>query len=82
AASALVAALIFTLIWLLRRKPVDAELAVGSMTASYANANNLGLPIAVYVLGNAALAAPVVVFQLAIYQPLFVILIEVLRLRK
>ncbi|AJT42044.1 AEC family transporter [Psychromicrobium lacuslunae] len=82
AASALVAALIFTLIWLLRRKPVDAELAVGAMTASYANANNLGLPIAVYVLGNAALAAPVVVFQLAIYQPLFVILIEVLRLRK
>lgn len=82
AASALIAAAVFLIIWLLRKKPLDAEFAVGAMTASYANANNLGLPIAVYVLGNAALAAPVVVFQLAIYQPLFVILIEVLRQRK
>lgn len=81
AGSAVIAAVVFVVFLLIRRKPFGAEAVIGTMSASYVNANNLGLPIAVYVLGNAALAAPIVIFQLAIYQPLFVILIELVRQR-
>lgn len=82
AGSALVAAVVYVILTLIRRKPFDAESIMGTMSASYVNANNLGLPIAVYVLGNAALAAPIVIFQLAIYQPIFVVLIELVRRRR
>ncbi|WP_285726853.1 AEC family transporter [Psychromicrobium xiongbiense] len=82
AIAAFCAAGLYLLINRLRSKPLDSELMVGAMSASYANANNLGLPIAVYVLGNAALVAPLVMFQLAIYQPILVILVEVLRRRR
>ncbi len=82
AGSAAIAAAVFVLFTVLRRKPFGAEAVLGTMSASYVNANNLGLPIAVYVLGNAALAAPIVIFQLAVYQPLFVILIELVRQRR
>lgn len=54
--------------WWLRR---DAgERIVGAMSASTVNSANLGLPIATYVLGDPALAAPVILFQLAIFTPL------------
>ncbi|WP_052847390.1 AEC family transporter [Streptomyces avicenniae] len=36
---------------------------VGALCASYVNAGNLGIPIAVYVLGDASLVAPVLLLQ-------------------
>jgi malonate transporter and related proteins len=53
-----------------------ARTAVGTMCASYVNAGNLGIPIAAYVLGNAALIAPVMMFQLLIYTPVAVTVID------
>src|SRR5690606_9977215 len=41
-----------------------------------ANAANLGIPIAAYVLGDAALIAPVLVFQLAFYTPVYLMLFD------
>ncbi|MGO3152774.1 MAG: AEC family transporter [Galactobacter sp.] len=53
--------------WWLRR---DAgERTIGAMSASTVNSANLGLPIATYVLGDPAWAAPVLLFQLAIFTP-------------
>lgn len=52
----------------LRRDP--AERTIGAMAASTVNSANLGLPIATYVLGDPALAAPVILFQLAVFTPL------------
>ena len=52
---------------LLRRRWADA--VMGGMAASYVNANNLGLPIAIYVLGDASWAAPVLFMQLLFLQP-------------
>lgn len=49
-----------------------SELVVGAQSASQVNAANLGFPIALYVLGDISLAAPVVMFQLAIYMPVLV----------
>ncbi|MDO5633783.1 MAG: AEC family transporter [Micrococcus sp.] len=53
-----------------------SERIFGAMGASQVNSANLGLPIAAYVLGDAALAAPVILFQLAIYTPIYVTAIE------
>lgn len=42
---------------------------MGGMSVSYVNSNNLGLPIAIYVLGDASWSAPIILVQLLILQP-------------
>jgi predicted permease len=46
------------------------DTVIGTLCASYVNAGNLGLPIAAYVLGDAALVAPTLLMQLLVLQPL------------
>jgi predicted permease len=43
---------------------------VGALCSAYVNAGNLGIPIAAYVLGDAALVAPTLLLQLVVLQPL------------
>ncbi|MDR3359145.1 MAG: AEC family transporter [Bifidobacteriaceae bacterium] len=45
------------------------ELAVGAMAAGYTNANNIGLPIALHMLGDPTLVAPIVLFQTGVFAP-------------
>ncbi|MER8025508.1 AEC family transporter [Glutamicibacter protophormiae] len=52
--------------WL--KRPAS-ERIVAAMAASTVNSANLGLPIALYVLGDMSYAAPIILFQLALYQP-------------
>lgn len=54
---------------LVARRPAP-ETVVGSLCAMYVNAGNLGLPIAAYVLEDAALVAPILLLQLIVLQPL------------
>jgi malonate transporter and related proteins len=54
------------LVW---RKPA-ADTVIGTLSSVYVNAGNLGLPIAAYVLGDAALVAPTLLMQLLVLQPL------------
>ncbi len=42
---------------------------MGGMSVSYVNSNNLGIPIAIYVLGDASWAAPILLLQLLVLQP-------------
>ena len=77
AVTSTVACLLFVPIGLARRRPAG-EIAVGSMASGYVNAGNLGLPIAVYVLGDAAAVAPILLFQLAVLTPVFTTLLDVL----
>ncbi|TFH56391.1 AEC family transporter [Glutamicibacter arilaitensis] len=53
----------------LLRRPAS-ESIIAAMSASTVNSANLGLPIALYVLGDMAYAAPIILFQLALYQPI------------
>jgi predicted permease len=46
-----------------------AQSTIGALAASYVNAGNLGVPVAVYVLGDGALVAPIVLFQLLVMAP-------------
>lgn len=49
-----------------------AEQMIAAQSAAQVNGANLGFPIAAYVLGDVALAAPVVMFQLALFMPIMV----------
>ena len=49
---------------------------MGGMGVSYVNANNLGLPIAVYVLGDASWAAPIMLLQLLVLQPCWLAVLD------
>jgi predicted permease len=53
------------LIWRRNR----AQATIGVLAASYVNAGNLGVPVAAYVLGDGALVAPIVLFQLLVMAP-------------
>lgn len=76
AASAFGTALVFVLCtrWWLRRPLPEA--LISAMSSSLVNGANLGLPIAVYVLGDAAYIAPVLIFQMAFFTPLFLMLMD------
>ncbi|WP_425474933.1 AEC family transporter [Fodinibacter luteus] len=54
--------------WRWRR--TSGEQVIGALASSYVNAGNLGLPVAAYVLGDAALVAPTLLLQLLVLQPL------------
>lgn len=58
------------------RMPV-AESILGAMSATYVNANNIGLPVAIYVLGSAQYVAPVLLLQLLILAPITVAVLDV-----
>jgi malonate transporter len=50
------------------RLPATA-LTTGALASSYVNAGNLGIPVAVYVLGGASYVAPVLLFQVLVMAP-------------
>lgn len=54
-----------------------ADTVVGALGAGYVNANNIGLPVAAYVLGDAALVAPVILLQLLVVSPVALTLLDV-----
>ncbi|MCJ0700055.1 AEC family transporter [Frigoribacterium faeni] len=70
AAASLVAAVISVLVLKLVLKRSSAETAIGTMGGAYVNANNIGLPVATYVLGSATFVAPVLLFQLLVLTPI------------
>ena len=52
---------------------------IGALCASYVNSGNLGIPIAVYVLGDASLVAPVLLFQQLIITPVALSVLDLSR---
>lgn len=54
-----------------------AQGVVAALTSGYVNAGNLGIPIAAYVLDDAALIAPTLLLQLLVLQPLALTLLDV-----
>ena len=48
-------------------KPTDAT--IGVLDSMYMNANNIGLPIATYILGNPAAVTPIVLIQQVLFTP-------------
>ncbi|WP_129664460.1 AEC family transporter [Phytoactinopolyspora endophytica] len=54
--------------WVWRRSV--GTITIGTLSSSYVNAGNLGIPIAVYVLGDGSYVAPVMLLQLVVMAPI------------
>ncbi|NVM93644.1 AEC family transporter [Arthrobacter wenxiniae] len=76
AVSAVFTGLVFLLISRFWLKRSLSEALLSAMSSSIVNAANLGIPIAAYVLGDAALIAPVLIFQLAFYTPCYLLVLD------
>lgn len=70
AGGAVLSALLYAVLARARRRLSGAQLMTGALASSYVNAGNLGIPIAVYVLGDASYVAPVLLFQVLVMAPL------------
>jgi predicted permease len=57
-------------------RPVP-ETTIGALGSSYTNANNIGLPVAVYVLGSASYVAPVLLLQLVVFAPIALVVLDI-----
>lgn len=53
-----------------------SEVTLGAATASYVNSNNLGLPVAIYILGDAGYVAPLILVQLIVFAPMILAVLE------
>jgi len=62
-------------LFVFRRKLPEAM--IGSLSAGYVNANNIGIPVAVYVLGDTAYSAPVILMQLVVLTPIALTILDI-----
>ena len=69
AGSAVLTALLYVALARWRWRLPPAQLTTGALASSYVNAGNLGIPISVYVLGDASFVAPVLLFQVLVMAP-------------
>jgi malonate transporter len=76
AVSVVVTAGVYLLIARVRWRPPLGESVIGSLCAAYVNAGNLGIPIALYVLGDISLMAPTLLMQLLIITPTALALLD------
>ncbi|MEU6073396.1 AEC family transporter [Micromonospora sp. NPDC047074] len=67
---------VFVAVARLRWRRSVPEATIGALAASYVNAANIGIPVAVYVLGDAALVAPVLMLQLVVMAPIAFAVLE------
>jgi predicted permease len=75
ALSTAAAAGVFVAVGIVRRWGVGRT-TIGALCSSYVNSGNLGIPIAVYVLGDASLVAPVLLFQLVGVTPIALTILD------
>jgi malonate transporter and related proteins len=69
-ASLLVVQVVFLAVAALIWRRTRSEATIGVLASSYVNAGNLGVPVAAYVLGDGALVAPIVLFQVLVMAPI------------
>ncbi|MGT2425754.1 AEC family transporter [Amnibacterium kyonggiense] len=76
AVSAIGVAAVYVLVARLVWRRGLGPLVVGAMSSGYVNGNNIGLPVAVYLLGNAAYTAPIILLQLMVFAPTGLLLLD------
>ncbi|KPG82430.1 hypothetical protein AEQ27_09770 [Frigoribacterium sp. RIT-PI-h] len=76
ATSALVVAALFVGLSVVLFRRDAATMTIGAMSSGYVNANNIGIPVAVYVVGDSALVAPVILLQLVVLTPLVLVILD------
>jgi len=74
-AGLLAAALLYLVPSLLRRRGSE-ETVIGTLSVSYVNVGNLGIPLTGYVLGDVTVVAPVLLLQLLIMSPVAFLVLD------
>lgn len=69
-------ALLFAVIARFLLKKDAGTVTVGAAASGYINANNMGLPVATYIVGDAAQVAPILLFQLLIAAPIVLSILD------
>ncbi|MBY8871197.1 AEC family transporter [Micromonospora sp. PLK6-60] len=75
AGTALTMALGFVLCAVLLRRGLGAA-TIGAMAAGYVNSANLGIPVALHVLGNATFLTEVLLFQVLVVTPIILVALD------
>lgn len=75
--AAIVTGLVFLVLSRLFFRRPAARTTIGVLSSCYSNFNNIGIPVAVYVLGSAAYVAPVLLVQLIIFAPIALTVLDV-----
>ena len=75
AATVPMAIFLFVALVLWRRNVPEAT--IGALASGYLNANNIGIPVAAYVVGDAAASAPVILLQLIVFAPIALTVLDV-----
>ena len=76
AAAAVLTAGLFVLVDRLWLRLPAPEATIGAVGSGYVNANNIGLPVAVYVLGDATAVVPVILLQLLVLAPVALLVLD------
>jgi malonate transporter len=58
------------------RRPLP-ETVIGTASSAYVNANNIGLPVAIYVLGDPQWVAPTLLLQLLLLAPTILTVLDI-----
>ena len=69
--------LTFALVARLLFKRGVSDTVVGTLASGYTNANNIGIPVALYVLGDPAFSAPVILLQLLVFAPVALTILDI-----
>ena len=77
AIAAVASIMLFAAIAVLLWKRSVSDTVIGSLASGYVNANNIGIPVAAYVLGDAAFSAPVILLQLLVLTPIALTILDV-----
>lgn len=77
--AALVAAIAYIVVSRVWLKGDTASTTLGAASSGYVNANNLGLPVALYILGDIAYVAPLILVQVVVFAPIILTVLESLR---
>ena len=75
--AAAVTGLVFAVVARLFFRRAISETVIGTLASSYVNANNIGIPVALYVLGDPAFSAPVILLQLLVMAPIALTILDV-----
>ena len=79
ASSIAVAAVLYFVIARLLYTRDPGCLVIGTSTSVYANINNIGLPVAIYVIGDAQYVGPMLILQLVVMAPIVLGLLDMLQ---
>ncbi|WP_413318131.1 AEC family transporter [Agrococcus sp. 1P02AA] len=55
-----------------------SRIALGATASGYSNVNNIGLPVAIYVIGDAGFVGPMLLLQLLLIAPLLLATLDIL----